>query len=266
MANQGVVLVAGSSGGIGAAIASELVRAGYTVYGGSRRAIAPAGVEALPLDVRSDESVRACVDTVVARTGRIDVLINNAGYLVTGAIEEVTLDRARALFETNFFGTARGVRAVLPQMRKQRSGKIVNMSSLAGLVPVPFWGYYNASKFAVEGYTETLRAELKPFGISVAMVEPGAIKTALYDAETGTPIDEYAPWEARGLGTMKTFADAGAPAEAVARAVARILANPHPPLRTLVTREAFAFTAMRRIMPAALFERALRMGFALDKG
>jgi NAD(P)-dependent dehydrogenase (short-subunit alcohol dehydrogenase family) len=265
MANQAVALVTGSSSGIGAAIASQLARDGYLVFGGSRRANAPAGIEALALDVTSDASIQAAVDAIVARTGRLDVLVNNAGQLIAGAIEELTLDEARSQFETNFFGVARCVRAVLPQMRAQRGGKIVTMSSLAGLVPVPFWGYYNASKFAVEGYCETLRAELKPLGISVSMVEPGAISTSLFAQPTAAKMEAYTPWRDRALKTMAGF-EAKAPApEVVARAVSRIVSKPRPPLRTLVTSEAHAFTTMRRLLSDGLFESALRFGFALDR-
>lgn len=266
MAIQAVALVTGSSSGIGAATAAQLVRDGYLVFGGSRRAESPAGVEALTLDVCSDESVRACVEGIVNRTGRLDVLVNNAGQLIAGAIEELTLDQARSQFETNFFGMARTVLAALPQMRKQRSGKIVTISSLAGLVPVPFWGYYNASKFAVEGYSETLRAELKPFGISVSMVEPGAIGTSLFAQPQAPKMDAYTPWRDRALQTMKGFETKAPSPEVVARAVAKIVAKAHPPLRTLVTSEAVAFTTMRRLLSDGLFESAVRMGFALDRG
>jgi NAD(P)-dependent dehydrogenase (short-subunit alcohol dehydrogenase family) len=215
--------------------------------------------------VCSDESVVAGVAAVIAQTGRIDVLVNNAGHMIAGAIEELTLDQARSQFETNFFGVARMVNAVLPHMRAQRSGKIVTISSLAGLVPVPFWGYYNASKFAVEGYGETLRAELKPLGIAVAMVEPGAIATSIFAQPHAAPLAAYTPWRDRGLKTMQGF-EAKAPApQVVARAVSRIVADPHPPLRTLVTTEAFAFTTLRRVLPARLFESLVRFGFALDR-
>ena len=262
---QPVALVTGSSSGIGAAIATQLARDGYRVFGGSRRAESPAGTEALLLDVCSDASVRACIETILERTGRLDVLVNNAGQLIAGAIEELTLDQARTQFETNFFGVARTVLAVLPHMREQRRGKIVTLSSLAGLVPVPYWGYYNASKFAVEGYCETLRAELKPFGIAVAMVEPGAIRTSLFAQPQAVKLDAYTPWRDRGLKTMSGFEAKAPPPDVVARAVSKIAAAAHPPLRTLVTSEAHAFTTMRRLLPAGLFESAVRFGFALDR-
>jgi NAD(P)-dependent dehydrogenase (short-subunit alcohol dehydrogenase family) len=266
MAIQPVALVTGSSSGIGAAIASQLARDGYRVFGGSRRAESPAGTEALTLDVCSDDSVRACISAVIERGGRIDVLVNNAGQLIAGAIEELTLEQARSQFETNFFGVARTVLAVLPHMRAQRSGKIITLSSLAGLVPVPFWGYYNASKFAVEGYCETLCAELKPFGISVSMVEPGAIGTSLFAQPQATKMDAYTPWRDRALQTMKNFETKAPTPEVVARAVGGIVAKAHPPLRTLVTTEAHAFTTMRRLLPGGMFESLVRFGFALDRG
>jgi short-subunit dehydrogenase len=151
-------------------------------------------------------------------------------------------------------------------MRAQRSGKIITLSSLAGLVPVPFWGYYNASKFAVEGYCETLCAELKPFGISVSMVEPGAIGTSLFAQPQATKMDAYTPWRDRALQTMKNFETKAPTPEVVARAVGGIVAKAHPPLRTLVTTEAHAFTTMRRLLPGGMFESLVRFGFALDRG
>jgi len=262
-----VVLVTGASSGIGAAIAARLARDGHVVFGTWRTPGPPsaAGVEMLELDVCSNESVRACVGGLLQKTGRIDVLVNNAGYLLAGAIEEATLEAAKAQFETNFFGVARMVKAVLPAMRKQQSGRIVTISSLAGLVPVPFWGFYNASKFAVEGYCETLRYELKPFGIKVAMVEPGAIKTPLYRQPESTPMTEYGPWRARALKTMRDF-EAKAPGpEVVADLVSRIVEARNPRLRNRITREATIFPFLRWLLPAGAFEAGTRVGFHLDK-
>ena len=173
------ILVTGASSGIGAAIVARLSKDGHRVVGTSRDS--SWGSQMLPLDVTSDASVRACVQQFLEREGRMDVLINNAGYLQSGAVEEVPIEQAHAQFETNYFGVARMIRAVLPAMRAQRGGLIAATSSLAGLVPLPFWGHYNASKFAVEALMETLRHELRPFGVHVAMVEPGVIKTPFYE-------------------------------------------------------------------------------------
>src|SRR5215510_322887 len=165
MSSQKVVLITGASSGIGLSIARLLAQKGLTVFGASRNPDAAehvAAVEVLPLDVRSDESVKACVNTVLVRAGRLDILVNNAGYMLGGAVEEVTIEEAKAQFETNFFGTMRTVKAALPVMRQQRSGTIINISSLAGLVPgPPFFGMYSASKFALEAYTEHQWCEVR---------------------------------------------------------------------------------------------------------
>ena len=171
-----VALVTGASSGFGRLTAEHLLRDGYRVFGTSRRELPDTerGVEMLTLDVRSEESVRECVGRVLQTAGRIDLLVNNAGLLVTvGPDEEVSPEEAQLLFETNFFGVTRMTHAVLPSMRSRRSGRIVNVSSLAGLLAVPGQALYSATKFAVEGYSEALRQELMPYGITVSLVEPG---------------------------------------------------------------------------------------------
>ena len=267
MPDSKTILVTGASSGIGAAITARLLQDGHRVLGtgrtgGQKNA---AGVELLQLDVRSDDSVKSCVDRFLDRMGRIDVLINNAGYLQSGAIEEVTVAEAQAEFETNYFGVVRMVRAVLPLMRGQKSGLIATTSSLAGIVPLPFWGHYNASKFAVEGLMETLRHELRPLGIRVAMVEPGAIKTPFYAQPQAAPMSAYSPWRDRFFKTMKGFEDKAPGPEVVARVFSRLVQSDNPPLRNTVTREAKLFPLLRRLLPAAAFESGLRIGFNLDK-
>jgi len=266
MANPRVVLVTGASSGIGDAIAARLAKDGHQVFGTSRKGAGTRdGVEMLTLDVCSDTSVQSCVEGLLRKAGRIDALVNNAGYLLSGAIEEATLVEARAQLETNFFGVARMVKAVLPAMRRARSGHIVTISSLAGLVPVPFWGFYNASKFAVEGYMETLRHELKPFGIRVAMVEPGAIHTPFYENPRARAMPEYSPWRDRALKTMGQFAEKAPGPGVVAEVVARLIASRTPPLRNRVTREASVFPFLRWLLPASAFEAGTRRGFNLDR-
>src|SRR3989454_6137768 len=168
------VLVTGASSGIGQAIAQLLTERGFNVYGTSRK---PTG-KLIPLDVRSDDSVRACID----RVGPIDVLVNNAGYSLMSAAEETSIDEAKAQLETNFFGAVRMVNAVLPAMRKAGAGKIINIGSLAGITAIPFSAFYTASKFAIDGYSEALWHELRPLGISVSVIEPGFVHTAIGDA------------------------------------------------------------------------------------
>ena len=165
------VLVTGASSGIGQVIAQLLTERGYTVYGTSRK---PTGT-LVPLDVRSDDSVRACLD----RVGKIDVLVNNAGYTLMGSAEETSIEEAKGQLETNFFGVVRMVNAVLPAMRKAGAGKIINVGSLAGITAIPFGAFYTASKFALEGYSEALWHELRPLGINVTLIEPGFVHTPI---------------------------------------------------------------------------------------
>jgi NAD(P)-dependent dehydrogenase (short-subunit alcohol dehydrogenase family) len=266
MASAKTILVTGASSGIGAAIVSRLAADGHRVIGTCRQSgpTNPDGTPMLPLDVTSDASARACVERLLELSGRIDVLINNAGYLVSGAIEEVTLDQAQAQFQTNYFGVVRMVQAVLPAMRRQKSGLIATTSSLAGLVPLPFWGHYNASKFAVEGLMETLRYELEPWGIRVAMVEPGAIKTPFYAAPRATAMAEYAPWRTRFFDTMKGFERKAPGPEVVAAVYSRIVKSVAPPLRTTVTTEAKLFPFLRWLLPSGAFEHGVRLGFKIN--
>src|SRR5215831_19986395 len=181
MNNQPIVLITGASSGIGFAIVELLVQEGMTVYGTSRnpdRMKPVAGVERVQLDVNSADSVRAGVNDVMKRAGHIDILINNAGYDLEGAIEETSLEEAKAQLETNFFGVARVIKEVLPDMRERGFGRIINMSSSVGwLTPTPFLGYYAASKMALEAYTEALRYEVRPFGIKVSLIEPSFFHT-----------------------------------------------------------------------------------------
>src|SRR5215216_5641578 len=179
-----VALVTGASSGIGEAAAHELLLAGFTVYGTSRSAVAGeerGGVVFLPLDVTDDESVAGAVDEVLARSGRIDVLVNNAGLGIAGAAEESSIEQARGLFETNLFGSIRMTRAVLPHMRERGSGRVINVSSVLGLVPAPFGALYAATKHAIEGYSESLDHEVREHGVRVLLVEPGYTNTA-FDA------------------------------------------------------------------------------------
>jgi NAD(P)-dependent dehydrogenase (short-subunit alcohol dehydrogenase family) len=266
MGNPSVVLVTGASSGIGEAIAARLAKDGHQVFGTSRKGGGTrGGVELLTLDVCSDASVQACVEGLLRRTGRIDVLVNNAGYLLSGAIEEATLEEARAELETNFFGVVRMVKAVLPAMRRARSGHILTISSLAGLVPAPFWGFYNASKFAVEAYMETLRLELAPFGIRVALVEPGIIRTPFYENPQAKPMPEYGPWRDRALKTVSQLAARAPGPDVVAEVVARLVASRNPPLRTRVARDASLFPFLRWLLPASAFEAGARRHFNLDR-
>ncbi|HZS60106.1 MAG TPA: SDR family oxidoreductase [Gemmatimonadaceae bacterium] len=259
------ILVTGASSGIGAAVVARLAADGHRVIGTCRTAgpTNPDGTPMLELDVTSDASARACVARFLEIAGHIDVLINNAGYLQSGAIEEVTLEQARAQFETNYFGVVRMINAVLPAMRGQKGGLIATTSSLAGLVPLPFWGHYNASKWAVEALMETLRYELKPWNIHVAMVEPGSIKTPFYAAPRAAAMSAYAPWSEPFFDTMRGF-ETKAPGPAVVAALySRIVRSHNPSLRNTVTTEAKLFPFLRWLLPPGMFENGVRVGFKI---
>jgi NAD(P)-dependent dehydrogenase (short-subunit alcohol dehydrogenase family) len=265
MPEKRVAVVTGASSGIGAAIARDLAAAGLRVFGASRRSPASAdnGIEHVTMDVCDDASVRDGFATVLKETGGIDVLVNNAGYLCAGAIEEISLLDAKAQFETNYFGTVRASLAVLPGMRQRKRGHIITLSSLAGLVPVPFWGHYNASKFAVEGLMETLRHEARPFGVQIALVEPGNIKTPFYERSPAAGMAAYAGARGRAYGAMGVYERKAPGPDLVARKVVAIANDAHPKLRNKITKEAKQFTALKRTLPAGAFEAAVRLGFKL---
>jgi len=178
-----VALVTGASSGMGEATAILLSKKGYKVYGAARRtdkmkALENNGITVVSLDLIQDESIIQCVETILRKEGRIDILINNAGYGSYGAVEDVPMDEARRQFEVNLFGLARITQLILPTMRKNKSGRIVNISSMGGKMYTPFGAWYHATKHALEGWSDCLRLETKPFGIDVVIVEPGGIKTS----------------------------------------------------------------------------------------
>jgi NAD(P)-dependent dehydrogenase (short-subunit alcohol dehydrogenase family) len=269
MAEKKIVLITGVSSGIGQATAQLLAQQGFTVFGTSRnpsRVEKIFGVEVLPLDVRSDESVNGCVDTVVKRTGRLDILVNNAGYSLVGPIEEASLEEAKAQFETNFFGVVRMVKKVLPIMRKQAGGQIINISSGAGVTPLPFVGFYSASKFALEGYTEALRHEVRPFHIRVSLLEPGYIKSHLRQNQqlATDEISDYDPWRKWGSGLRPKWEERLPEPTLVAECVLRIVGSESPRLRYRVGKEATQAFWLRRFLPESLFERGTRRILHLD--
>lgn len=179
MMNNKVILITGTSSGIGKACADYLSSKKYIVYGTSRKPSNQKNntFEMISMDVNNDESVKKAVSIVLEKYGRIDVVINNAGYGISGSIEETPIKKAYEQFNTNFFGVFRVCKEILPVMRKQKSGLIINISSIGGLLGLPFQGFYCAAKFALEGLSESLRMEIESFGIKVVLIEPGDIKT-----------------------------------------------------------------------------------------
>jgi NAD(P)-dependent dehydrogenase (short-subunit alcohol dehydrogenase family) len=263
-----VALVTGASSGVGRATARALAGRGWRVFGTSRSPSGEAGpFELLPLDVRDDASVAACVAAVTAGAGRIDLVVNNAGFEQAGALEELSLEEARAQFETNFFGVVRMVKEVLPIMRGQRGGRIINLSSLTGLAATPFMGMYSASKFALEGYSEALRHELRPLGIHVSMVEPGFLKTPMMQNRkvAARTIGDYDQWRQRAYAAIREYEEKGPPPELVAEAIASVAASRRPRLRYLVGRQALLLASLKRLLPQGMFEGGARNTFRLDR-
>lgn len=269
MTNVKIALVTGASSGIGEATAQRLATAGYKVYGTSRRGsqAAQRSFEMLALDVTSDESVAAAVAEVIRRDGRIDVLVNNAGFGVAPAgAEESSIEQARSIFETNFFGLIRMTRAVLPQMRRQGSGRIINIGSVLGFLPMPYGALYAATKHAVEGYSESLDHELRTRGIRVSIVEPAYTKTP-FDAnfiEPDVKLDEYR--EARA-GVSRRVNEVMASAESpdvVAETVLKAANAAHPKIRYAAGKLANRLRFLRRFAPAGLVDAGIRKDLRLD--
>jgi len=258
-----VALVTGAAAGIGEAAARALVGAGFTVYGTSRRAAAGEkrdGVVFLPLDVTDDESVAGVVREVLARSGRIDVLVNNAGVGIAGAAEESSIEQARALFETNVFGSIRTTRAVLPHMREQGSGRIINVSSVLGLVPAPFMALYAATKHAIEGYSESLDHEVREHGVRVLLVEPGYTNTA-FDANAvavDQPLALYTRRrEAFDVLTAAAVRGGDDPA-VVGQVIVAAATDRRPRLRYPAGTLARRVSKLRRFVPPTIFDKQIR--------
>jgi NAD(P)-dependent dehydrogenase (short-subunit alcohol dehydrogenase family) len=267
MSSRPVVLITGASSGFGY-LASELfVRADYRVFGTSRRAdgSVPAGVEHVTLDVSSEDSVRTCVDHIAREAGRVDVLVNNAGVLHVGPAEECSIDEARRLFETNFFGVARMTHALLPLMREQKSGRIIIVGSLAGLVAVPGEAFYGASKFALEGYGEALSYEVAPFGISVSIIEPGFFKTNIGSATMrGTQvIPAYDGMRAALDRAVATSIETAPDPLQVARLMMRVAQTRTPRLRYRVGSDAIWVPWLKRLLPHSVFAKAIARRFGI---
>ncbi len=240
-----VALVTGASSGIGAAIAAALLKKGFTVYAAARRLdrmadLERAGARLLPLDLTVEESITSAVTRIASETGRIDALINNAGYGAYGALEDVSIAEARRQFEVNVFGLGRLVQLCLPMMRAQKAGRIVNITSIGGKIHEPMGSWYHATKFAVEGLSDCLRMELADFGIDVVVIEPGAIKTEWSGIARESLLETSGTGPYAGLArqaaALLTMADEGnaAPPEVVARAVSSALSARHPRTRYVV--------------------------------
>jgi NAD(P)-dependent dehydrogenase (short-subunit alcohol dehydrogenase family) len=264
-----IAIVTGASSGIGQATAERLAASGYKVYGTSRRG-AQSGrqsFEMLPLDVTSDSSVEAAVAQVVRAEGHIDLLVNNAGFGVAPAgAEESSMDQARSIFDTNFFGIVRMTRAVVPHMRRRGSGRIINIGSVLGFLPMPYGALYAATKHAIEGYSESLDHELRTRGIRVSVVEPAYTKTQ-FDAnllEADAKLDEYREVRAAVANRLKEVMAVADPPGVVANVVLQAASAARPKLRYTAGGLAARLRLLRRFAPARLMDAGIRRDLRLD--
>lgn len=261
ISSEETIIVSGASGGIGATIVAKLRRPGRRVFATMRHPNSEThDSDAIAMDVSSDQSVTAAVATVLARTGRIDAIVNNAGIDLVGAVEETTADEALRLFQTNFFGVHRLTRAVLPTMRSQQSGRLITIGSIGGFLPQPFEAFYSAAKHALEGYVESLAYEVRPFGVRALLIQPGFIRTNLSANRiaAASSVDAYASTRAQVMISTARDVGSGSPPEAVASAVEKLLVARNPPLRTRVGGDAQQLYLLRHLLPPAFFEMGMR--------
>ncbi len=262
-------LVTGASSGIGEATVTRLLADGYMVFAAARRmdrmaALERAGATLVPLDLTDDASIVAAVETLRVRAGRFDVLVNNAGYGSYGALEDVPLDEGRRQCEVNLFGLARLCQLALPMMRAQTSGRIINITSIGGKMHEPFGAWYHATKFAVEGLSDCLRMEVKPFGIDVIVIEPGAIRTewtgiakdSLLDRSGMTAYAPYARRHAAMFAQMDTSAMVSPPG-VIAAAIAKAASAKRPRTRYAVGGGARPILFLRRLLSDRMFDRLM---------
>ena len=258
-----VALVTGASSGIGKETALALVAAGFNVVGTSRdtsRVTPLDGVTFLGLDVASDSSVATAVQEVSERFGRIDVLVNNAGVGSMGAAEETSVEQARSLFDTNVFGVMRMVNEVLPHMRAQRRGRIINISSVLGFLPQPYMAAYAASKHAIEGYTESLDHEVRDHGVRALIIEPAYTRTGFEanSAKPDTPLHAYAKQRQTVDRVMAEAVRGGDAPAVVAQAIVTAATDPKPKPRYTAGPLAGRARILRRLAPAAVFDKQIR--------
>lgn len=261
-----IVLVTGASSGIGREIAKLLVERGLRVFGTARdprRVVTIPGVEAIKLDVTDSTSVKEAIRLLLQKEGRIDALVNNAGYALIGALEETSFKETRDQFETNFFGVTSMVNAVIPIMRQQGSGRIINISSVVGIIPSPYMGIYSASKHALEGYSETLDYEVRQFGIRVSLVEPGFTKTnlAANGMMTDKTLSDYAVQRKGVLTAFQHQISNGTNPRLVAEAVYRALITESPRLYYRVGASTHLVIALKWLLPDEAFRWVIRRVF-----
>ena len=267
-ARQKTAFLTGASSGIGKAAAAALANAGYRVIGTSRKALPDEvrdGIRMIACDVTSDESVAVAVAQAQAELGRIDLLVNNAGFGVTGAAEETSIAQVRSLFETNFHGVVRVTNAVLPIMRAQGNGRILNVGSGLGFIPAPYSAHYSATKHAIEGYSESLDHEVREFGVRVAVIEPAATRTSFESSTVASdaPLAAYDASRAKYLVAYERAMALADTAESVAETIVLAARDKAPRLRYPSGKAARQIAFARRFLPRPLFDKILRSQFGL---
>lgn len=253
--SKDVVIVTGGTSGIGLFTARKLAEKGCSVYELSRRDAAPSpGVTHIRADVTDEEQIRGAVQQVLDSEGRIDIVVNNAGFGISGAVEFTQTEEAQRQFDVNFFGTVRVCRAVLPIMRKQGSGRIINMSSVAAPIPIPFQAYYSASKAAILAYSLALQSEVRPFGIRVCAIMPGDVATGFTAARAKETAgdDEYSGRISRGVAVMEHDEQTGIPAENAGAFVAGMALRKKPPVACTLGGKYKLFNLLARLLPTGV--------------
>lgn len=264
-----VVFITGASSGIGKSIGEFLHAKGFVVYGTSRNPerITDSQFPLLALDVRNKESITQAIETILQKSGRIDVVINNAGVGITGPIEEIPTEEIKNNFETNLFGPIEVIKSVLPQMRKQKSGLIINITSIAGYMGLPYRGIYSASKGALELITEALRMEVKSFGIHITNVAPGDFATNIAAGRYHAPLIKGSAYEipyGNTLSTMNEHVDSGSNPNEMAEAIFKIIQNKNPKIHYKVGAFMQKFSiVLKRILPDTVYEKMLMNHYKL---
>jgi short-subunit dehydrogenase len=263
-----VVLITGASSGIGKAAAEFLMKKGYKVYGTSRKVqdeslneeSSGGFIKMLQLDVCSEESIEKAVNYIKDKEGTINILINCAGFGIAGSVEDTSIDEAYKQLDTNFFGTLRMCRSVLPIMRSQKKGLIINVSSIAGLISIPYQSMYSASKFAIEAVTEALRTEVKSFGINVSLVEPGDTKTGFTDKRefvNASKTSVYKESFTKSINAMAKSEQNGPGPEVVVKSIMQIINSKNPPIRIACGFTYKVIVFLKRLIPSRLLAYAV---------
>jgi len=269
--SQPVVLVTGTSSGIGESTAIKLAAQGAIVYGAARHVdkmqkLADLGIHVLHLDVTDDDSARSTIDQILEEQGRIDILINNAGYGSYGAVEDVPIEEARHQLDVNVLGVARLTKLVLPSMRYQRSGKIINIASMGGKMWTPFGAYYHATKYALEGFSDALRLEVEPFGIKVVVIEPGAIESNwsnialdnLRKTSGNGPYAEAVAQQIKKLGSLYSHNPLLTKSVTLGRKIGRVALSAKPRTRYLTGLGAKPAVFLAKVLPNRVFDKLSR--------